>query len=68
MDNGLTDYGAVIKEIKELVHRRQYNAMKKVNSELISFYWEIGGEIERKQQEQGWGKSVDRTRILHQND
>jgi len=32
--------------------------MKKVNTELIQLYWEIGGEIFRQQQEKGWGKSV----------
>ena len=47
-----------IKQIKDLIYRRQYEAMKKVNVELIELYWEIGGEIERKQREQGWGKSV----------
>ncbi|MCL1819432.1 MAG: PDDEXK nuclease domain-containing protein [Oscillospiraceae bacterium] len=58
MENSLTIYGAFIKEIKDLVYRRQYEAMKKVNAELIQLYWEIGGEIDRKQREQGWGKSV----------
>jgi len=32
--------------------------MKKVNSELMLLYWEIGEEINRKQRELGWGKSV----------
>jgi predicted nuclease of restriction endonuclease-like (RecB) superfamily len=32
--------------------------MKKVNTELLQLYWEIGGEIDRKQREHGWGKSV----------
>ena len=58
MDNTLTIYGSFIKEIKDLIYRRQYEAMKKVNSELMLLYWEIGEEIDRKQREQGWGKSV----------
>ena len=58
MENGLTLYGSFIKEIKELIYRRQYEAMKKVNAELIQLYWEIGEGIYRKQREQGWGKSV----------
>ena len=58
MENGLTIYGSFIKEIKDLIYRRQYEAMKKVNTELIQLYWEIGEEIDRKQREQGWGKSV----------
>ena len=58
MSNELTLYTPFIKEIKELIYRRQYEAMKKVNTELMQLYWEIGGEIERKQQEHGWGKSI----------
>ena len=58
MENGLSLYGSFIREIKDLIYRRQYEAMKKVNTELIQLYWEIGGEIDRQQREQGWGKSV----------
>ena len=58
MENSLTLYGSFIKDIKALIYRRQYEAMKKVNTELIQLYWEIGEEIERQQREQGWGKSV----------
>jgi predicted nuclease of restriction endonuclease-like (RecB) superfamily len=58
MNNGLMQYGSFIKGIKDLIYRRQYEAMKRVNTELIQLYWEIGGEIDRQQREQGWGKSV----------
>jgi len=58
MKNELALYGSFIKGIKELIYRRQYEAMKHVNSELVRLYWEIGEEIDRKQREQGWGKSV----------
>ena len=51
-------YGSFIKEIKDLIYRRQYEAMKKVNTELIQLYWEIGEEIDRQQREKGWGKSI----------
>jgi len=57
-NNALTLYGSFIKDIKALIYRRQYEAMKKVNTELIQLNWEIGEEIERQQREQGWGKSV----------
>jgi hypothetical protein len=56
MENGLMPYSAFIKEIKDLIYRRQYEAMKKVNAELMQLYWEIGREIDRQQREQGWGK------------
>jgi hypothetical protein len=58
MENGLMLYGSFIKDIKALIYRRQYEAMKKVNTELILLYWEIGYEISKKQEEQAWGKSV----------
>jgi len=58
MENGLELYSSFIKDIKDLIYRRQYEAMKKVNTELIELYWEIGEEIDRQQREQGWGKSV----------
>jgi len=54
----LTNYGLFIKEVKDLIYRRQYEAMKYVNTELMQLYWEIGEEINRQQQEQKWGKSV----------
>jgi predicted nuclease of restriction endonuclease-like (RecB) superfamily len=58
MDSTLEPYSTFIKEIKELIYRRQYEAMKRVNSELVQLYWEIGAEIDRQQREQSWGKSV----------
>jgi predicted nuclease of restriction endonuclease-like (RecB) superfamily len=47
-----------IKQIKELIYKRQYEALKKVNIELIQLYWEIGEEIVNQQNEKGWGKSI----------
>ncbi len=58
MNSQLVGYGAFVREIKNLIYRRQYEAMKRVNAELIQLYWEIGAEIDRQQREQGWGKSV----------
>ena len=51
-------YKDLIKEIKTLIYRRQYEAMKAVNKELINLYWEIGKEIHNQQKERGWGKSI----------
>ncbi len=58
MDNLLIGYGSFVKGIKELIYRRQYQAMRHVNSELMQLYWEIGGEIDRQQREKSWGKSI----------
>ncbi|MCL2820948.1 MAG: PDDEXK nuclease domain-containing protein [Oscillospiraceae bacterium] len=58
MDNNIALYGSFIKQIKELIYHRQYEVMKHVNTELMQLYWEIGAEIDHKQREQGWGKSI----------
>jgi len=58
MEKGLAQYAPFIKHIKDLIYRHQYEAMKKVNIELIQLYWEIGEEINRQQREKGWGKSI----------
>jgi hypothetical protein len=58
MENRLMEYGSFVKEIKELVYRRQYEALRRVNAELIQLYWEIGEEITLQQQEKGWGKNI----------
>ncbi|MCL2014611.1 MAG: PDDEXK nuclease domain-containing protein [Defluviitaleaceae bacterium] len=51
-------YEDFVKEIKALIYKRQYEAMKAVNKELLGLYWEIGEEINSQQKEKGWGKSV----------
>jgi predicted nuclease of restriction endonuclease-like (RecB) superfamily len=58
MSGQLAEYGSFVNEIKELIYRRQYEAMKHVNRALMQLYWEIGEEINRQQVEKGWGKSI----------
>jgi len=53
-----SDYQDFVKEIKEKISQAQYQAMKAVNRELISLYWDIGKAIVEKQEELGWGRSV----------
>jgi len=47
-----------VKEIKNRILSSQYEALKKVNKELIALYWDIGKDIVSKQEAYGWGKSV----------
>jgi predicted nuclease of restriction endonuclease-like (RecB) superfamily len=47
-----------VKTIKDRILLSQYQALKKVNRELIDLYWSIGKDIVSKQKEHGWGKSV----------
>ena len=55
---GIRNYETFINDIKGIIHKKQYEVIKKINSETITLYWEIGKEIQDKQKEQGWGKGV----------
>jgi len=55
------EYKTFLKEIKERIHRAQYDALKSVNKELINLYWDIGKSIVAKQEKLGWGKSIVET-------
>ena len=52
------DYITVLNEIKQRIRTAQYEALKAVNKELISLYWDIGRCIIEQQNSKGWGKSV----------
>ncbi len=53
-----TDYKSVLENLKTLISQAQTNALRAVNKELISLYWEIGRVIAEKQEEFGWGENV----------
>jgi len=46
-----------ISDIKDKIRKAQYEALKKVNIQLINLYWEIGKSISEKQSK-SWGKSI----------
>ncbi len=52
------DYMALLGDIKQRIRSAQYEALKAVNTELISLYWDIGRMIVERQQGGTWGKSV----------
>ena len=52
------EYHSFVQEIKERILSSQYQALKKVNYELIKLYWSIGKDIVDKQEQYGWGKSI----------
>jgi predicted nuclease of restriction endonuclease-like (RecB) superfamily len=52
------EYSKLLGEIKERISSAQYEALKAVNKELISLYWDIGRMIVERQQGESWGKSV----------
>ena len=57
-DFEIMEYRPLVDEIKELIHKKQYKVLQLINAETINLYWEIGEEIYRQQEENGWGKSI----------
>lgn len=56
--NEIVGYEPLVDDLKELIHKKQYQVLKLINSETINLYWEIGEEIYRQQEENRWGKSI----------
>lgn len=54
----LMGYDNFARDIKQLIHDKQYRALQMLNTETVALYWAIGREIYRQQREKGWGKSV----------
>ena len=54
----MSEYKMFIGEIKERIRSAQYQALKKVNKELIGLYWDIGKMIVSQQKAHGWGKAI----------
>src|SRR4030042_3893727 len=52
------DYRALLGEIRQRIRSAQYEALKAVNKELISLYWDIGCLILERQKGETWGKSI----------
>lgn len=55
------DYQSFLNEVKNRITSARYEALKKVNYELIELYWDLGKMIITKQESEGWGKSVVNT-------
>ena len=53
MDMDIIIYQPFVNEIKELIQRKQFQAIKMINTETVNLYWEIGEEIYRQQREKG---------------
>ena len=55
---GGSEYSLFRDDILKRIRSAQYEAMRAVNKEIISLYWEIGRQITERQKALGWGKSV----------
>jgi len=51
-------YTDFLQEIKDRIRASQISALRTVNKELISLYWEMGKAIVEKQDNEQWGESV----------
>lgn len=52
------DYAKFLADIKTRIRSAQTRAALSVNSELVLLYWQIGNDILKRQDEQGWGAKV----------
>jgi len=52
------EYQNLLGEIKERIRSAQYEALRAVNKELITLYWDIGSVIVERQKGNTWGRSV----------
>lgn len=55
------NYPAFLTEIKARIRLARYQALRAVNTELLSLYWDLGESIHQKQDALGWGKAVVQT-------
>ena len=51
-------YADFLQTVKQRIHKSRVIAYRTVNKELIALYLDIGKEIAKRQERDGWGKSV----------
>lgn len=54
----LDNYNHTLEQIKRSIQQSQRKAILSVNQTLVELYWEIGRQILRQQEEEGWGTKV----------
>lgn len=52
------NYGALLREVKARIRDAQLAALRSVNRELVSLYWDIGRMICERQNQEKWGSAV----------
>lgn len=52
------DYTNWLKELKSKIQQSQIKAALAVNSQLILLYWDMGRQIEEKQENAKWGSGL----------
>jgi hypothetical protein len=51
-------YRALLAELTERIRAAQYAALRAVNLELLSLYWDIGRLIVQRQEGETWGRAI----------
>jgi len=51
-------YAELLGTIKTRIADAQYKALRAVNKELITLYWDVGHAISERQEFEGWGKRI----------
>lgn len=51
-------YARLLDVLRERIRGARVRAALAVNHELVLLYWQIGGDIRRRQREEGWGAKV----------
>jgi len=54
----ITDYVAVLDQVRQRIREARYQALRSVNKELISLYWDIGMAIVEQQGDEKYGRSL----------
>lgn len=52
------EYSELLDSIKRTIAAGRLRAARAVNNVLVETYWEIGRDIVKRQEEQGWGARV----------
>lgn len=52
------DYGQLLDALKRRIQVAQVKAKLAVNRELIQLYWDIGREVAKRQETEGWGSAA----------
>jgi predicted nuclease of restriction endonuclease-like (RecB) superfamily len=53
-----SEYGRLLSDIKERIRSAQYEALRAVNKELVTLYWDIGRMIGERQRNAAHGDSI----------
>ncbi|MDO8940256.1 MAG: DUF1016 N-terminal domain-containing protein [Methylicorpusculum sp.] len=54
----LSQYPALLSEIKAQIQAAQSRAMLAVNAELVQLYWHVGQTLHTRQAQSGWGAGI----------